>query len=626
MKTPTTPAEVYGAEVLRTGTVVPSPRTPAWTPGGASPRSRQPTAPTFSVRGDNYHFGLCTLHLRGLPAKYEDERALKHALAEMLQFGGSTARVLQVTVRPTDSERSTAWALATFSSVMSANKILAKYESTSLANMEHKNSMGMLGHGFEVHALDVIKAKKSRGQFKTIYEKSKRKAAAKMQQLIEEKQKAEHWVNKRRITPGGMDAPRKNIMPASYTFNTCTLHVGKIPTMKSLGAISTTKYEAAVAKLFQDRLEQHKAGKVVQVTIRHREYTTCRETGDEIPALSWGLVTLDSQSAVASVQQCVLNHLSDRLRVAVVFRHVSECACVCWRGCFVFGRDDLSGLELNPIDLKQAYFSVGDFGRIFAEGQRRAGNYVAELKGEGKNLPLNSLQRHRHMRMTASIDLDRSLAGVEQPGTKLSSAKPGSSPQTSKETPLVGIASARPHTGSDRSHVSSGSDSLTYRHRGYATGQVCPSWFTPRMPSVKRPGRDLPDHWPTSPVSRERTHTKLMRLSQINLCGRSDADRKREVMRERRVERNRADDFAGYRAAFQLMDADSSGQVCSPSDNDLVYTHQVSCCGSSLFRWIRWRLWRLQKEWAKGSMYQNFGNCTAAWITTRAAILTRTSS
>lgn len=306
MKTPTTPAEADGADVLHTGPVPPT-----LTAGGASPSTRQPTAPAFSVRGDNYHFGLCTLHLRGLPAKYENERALKRALAEMLEFGGTTSRVLQVTVRPTDSERSAAWALATFSSVQSANKILAKYESTSLASTEHKNSMGMLGHGFEVHALDVIRAKSSRGQFKAIYEKSKRKAAAKMQQLIEEKQKAEEWDNKRRITPRGVNSSR--IMPASYTFNTCTLHVGNIPTMKSLGALSITKYEAAVATLFQDRLDQHKAGKVVQVTIRHREYTTCKKTGDEISAMSWGLVTLDSQSAVALVQRCVLKHLSDCL-------------------------------------------------------------------------------------------------------------------------------------------------------------------------------------------------------------------------------------------------------------------------------------------------------------------------
>ena len=53
-----------------------------------------------------------------------------------------------------------------------------------------------------------------------------------------------------------------------------------------------------------------------------------------------------------------------------------------------------------------------------------------------------------------------------------------------------------------------------------------------------------------------------MRLSQINLSGISAADRQREVMRERRVERKRAEDIAGYRAAFRLIDEDGSGQVC----------------------------------------------------------------
>eukprot|EP01043_Picozoa_sp_COSAG02_P106416 COSAG02_NODE_42420_length_384_cov_1.792982_1_plen_52_part_01 len=52
-----------------------------------------------------------------------------------------------------------------------------------------------------------------------------------------------------------------------------------------------------------------------------------------------------------------------------------------------------------------------------------------------------------------------------------------------------------------------------------------------------------------------------MRLSQINLSGISAADRQREVMRERRVERKRAEDIAGYRAAFSFIDEDGSGQV-----------------------------------------------------------------
>ena len=46
----------------------------------------------------------------------------------------------------------------------------------------------------------------------------------------------------------------------------------------------------------------------------------------------------------------------------------------------VVGREDLAGLELNPIDIKVAQTSVGEFSRICEESQRRADNYIAKLK------------------------------------------------------------------------------------------------------------------------------------------------------------------------------------------------------------------------------------------------------
>ena len=61
-----------------------------------------------------------------------------------------------------------------------------------------------------------------------------------------------------------------------------------------------------------------------------------------------------------------------------------------------------------------------------------------------------------------------------------------------------------------------------------------------------------------------------MRISRMSLSGCSTADRQREVMRERRVERKRAEDIAGYRAAFRLIDDDRSGQVCAPSYGRLM--------------------------------------------------------
>eukprot|EP01043_Picozoa_sp_COSAG02_P005792 COSAG02_NODE_159_length_32891_cov_17.822518_13_plen_234_part_00 len=233
----------------------------------------------------------------------------------------------------------------------------------------------------------------------------------------------------------------------------------------------------------------------------------------------------------------------------------------------------MAGLELNSMDLKTAKVSIGEFGRIYQEGQRRAANYFAGRNGTRNVIPVNRAQRQRHLSMTASKDLDRALTGGQQLGTKKleSTKRESAAPQSSNKTRRPGTASARSDTGS------SGSDSLMHYHTNpdhyhgaHGTDRAYPAWLSPRMPSIKRPGRDLPDHWPTSPVSRERTQTRLMRISQMSLSGSSAADRQREVMRERRVERKRAEDIAGYRAAFRLIDDDRSGQVCAPSYGRLV--------------------------------------------------------
>jgi hypothetical protein len=245
---------------------------------------------TASVRGEAYHFGLCTLHLRRLPPKYESERALEQVLDEMLEFNGKVGSVVQVTVErdEEESEMFKSWGLVTLSNVTSANKILARYRQLSM-DIE-----------FEVHALNIIEASKGGGAFKAVYEASKLKAAATMNQWMAKKQEV---AARRRQASGILRAAQK-----VYSYNTCTLHVRNIPKMKSLHAQTIVEYEAAVAKLFQDRLDMgtHTNGTVVQVTIRHRDYTTCKKTQKEIPAMSWGLVTLDDEGAVAAVQQCVL--------------------------------------------------------------------------------------------------------------------------------------------------------------------------------------------------------------------------------------------------------------------------------------------------------------------------------
>ena len=58
-----------------------------------------------------------------------------------------------------------------------------------------------------------------------------------------------------------------------------------------------------------------------------------------------------------------------------------------------------------------------------------------------------------------------------------------------------------------------------------------------------------------------------MRRSQAGLLGATTADRRRETMRERRLERKRAEDTAGYRAAFKLIDMDNNGHVSYPSES-----------------------------------------------------------
>lgn len=226
----------------------------------------------------------------------------------------------------------------------------------------------------------------------------------------------------------------------------------------------------------------------------------------------------------------------------------------CW-DCLCRGSADLAGLELNSIDVHTATNSVGEYARIYEESQRKASNYFAALTGRSKLVPTAS-SCSRHLGVTGSKDLVSSLTREQQLGTtKL------------KSTKVTDIAPLAPgfDVSSSRSDPDSNAFGSLTHHRAHglhAPDRALPAWVTPRMPPIKRPGRDLPDHWPTSPASRDRTQRSFQRLSQASLNGCSDDDRRREVMRERRIERKRAEDIAGYRAAFRLMDEDQSGQVC----------------------------------------------------------------
>lgn len=359
IKPPTTSAELKAAATPRMKTVRPSPKTPTWTVGGAAqandPRTVRGTrrvgepelpstespkvAPSSSaiehpgqrlmaradsVGGDAYHFGLCTLQLTGLSGQYESEQTLKNKLEQMLDSSNASDCVLQVTVghglesdgKPRTGTN-TSWAMATLSNVACANQIL------------HKSVQTSIGLEFAVQALNIVAASKAKGDMKAVYDESKRKAAVEEKRLSDAKQAAErrkHEQLKSRI-------PLCTVPYAGFSFDNCTLHVRNIPKKKSYGARNIAEYEAAVAKLFQDRLEKRGDGHVLQVTIRPREYTTCKKTGEEIPALSWGLVTLDSQESVAAVQQCVSNQpLESFVRTINVYDTpvyvLYVCACV----------------------------------------------------------------------------------------------------------------------------------------------------------------------------------------------------------------------------------------------------------------------------------------------------------
>ena len=84
---------------------------------------------------------------------------------------------------------------------------------------------------------------------------------------------------------------------------------------------------------------------------------------------------------------------------------------------------------------------------------------------------------------------------------------------------------------------------------------------TERTPTAKRPGRDLPDHWPTSDTSRESSHARTKLLTTQNALGVGPEARRKEKMRRLRVKRKREQDIETYHAAFAMIDIDHSGKV-----------------------------------------------------------------
>ena len=107
-----------------------------------------------TVRGDAYHYGLCTLHIKRLSQNLVTEAALWRTMTDRLDLCGKTGTVIQVTVRDkaeemknsigSDGRVGTAaerlsWGLVTFSNVTSANRILSR-------NASHVDGVGLEMH------------------------------------------------------------------------------------------------------------------------------------------------------------------------------------------------------------------------------------------------------------------------------------------------------------------------------------------------------------------------------------------------------------------------------------------------------------------------------------------------
>ena len=132
------------------------------------------------------------------------------------------------------------------------------------------------------------------------------------------------------------------------------------------------------------------------------------------------------------------------------------------------------------------------------------------------------------------------------------------SPRSGASTPRSGAST--PRSSSSRRSSDVGVAVSVALLRGLRAEPLRP--FTPVMPAMKRPGRDLPDHWPTSPASRDKAQfgrTRRLRTTQTIAVGLAE-EAKIGNMRQARVERNRDQDLETYRLAFDLIDTDRSGK------------------------------------------------------------------
>jgi hypothetical protein len=577
-----------------------------WKNDAAGHSRAQALGVSEGISGADYHFGACTLHVKLIPEDLITESKLVDTFQERLATENSKGRVVQVTLRskerkldergePCGPPRS--WCLVTFDMANAAQQILSR-------NAAHVDGLGL-----EMTHVDIVKATHSRGVFKAVYEAAKKKAATATRRSVVLAKKARE--EKRRISARAarQELPNNLILAqvgisGEYNFGSCTLKISHVP--KKLDD------EMLLKVFFAERLNKASSDRVLQVTLRKRDRkaTQTDENGQQLKwtessgdleklraekanwEKSWGLVTVTSPEAAQTL-----------LRKFTTLSTTSE------------------GIELNQVDISKAASSHGKFGAIYKQGQKKAHTEVGRLRtvfeekrkkeieelgdvsqasmgSNGSALGRTQSARLFKSRKAAMSDIlgDSSRPALskaqstpvmkeglateeeaDEDGTvRLPQMSPRQGVPQSMADPPAAEAGAAGEGDQDAAEAGERDSSADAGSGAIAPRSVPPpkvldanatqisfmsTWNSMTMPSVPRPGRDLPDHWPTSNASRERTHELVSMRSTQNSLGIGPEAQRKEDMRQRRISRKREQDIATYEGAFRLIDIDDSGRV-----------------------------------------------------------------
>lgn len=309
-----------------------------------------------------------------------------------------------------------------------------------------------------------------------------------------------------------------------------------------------------------ERYAAFRAAKEVREKVEEEKHTVSHD-------LSWGLLTVASSSAVT-----ILMHKCGPPTVL----------------------EDMPVIEVQQVDIHKATASQGLFGAVFKEGQKKAHNeltrlrekHLAEMKKKEEATARRRGRLHGAVGQAGALGQHASRFQLEE-NEKVSSPRvagaalspravpddgslPMMSPQqrsstmqATESTPMLRTVDKNgvivPDEGALVPPVPL--DFLT-SNQFMSTRTLMTSFMADeRIPTAKRPGRDLPDHWPTSDISRENSHARTKLLTTKNALGVGPEARRKEKMRKLRVERKRAQDIETYHATFKMIDVDDSGKV-----------------------------------------------------------------